>query len=306
MKLYVTFVLFIATCFTLSYGQQTRKSDDALLVEYYQNQRFGDALNYLKTVYTEPVNDTKELSRLAYTASMANKLTDAESFYQRIYSNDTTDKAAIYNMAAINIRRGNSTRAEYYYQKYILKDSSNFSVYKQLAAIGFSKGDVAKQVNYLQKANKIDSTEFDVASDLSDRYVLMDQLPKAEKVLSGALAADPENIILLQSLLKLQCAQTKWAAAIKTGEQLLQLGDNSGPTVIKLGMAYYKAKNYRCGIETLLALPETQQTETSAYYTAACYKQLKDQKNAIFYLEKAVILSKSSSTSIEVDQWELH
>lgn len=296
MKWIAICLLFITTGFNVSYGQQTRKTDDALLVEYYQAQRWAEAFNYLRTVYTEPLTDAKEIARLAYTASMASKLPDAESYYQRIYERDTTDKTSIYNMAAISSRRGNNTRAEFYFQKYILKDSSSFSVYKQLASIRLSKGDIAGQIVYLQKANQIDTTEFDVASDLSDRYVTLKLLPKAEKVLSGALSADPENIVLLQSLLKLLSAQKKWDKAIKTGEQLRQLGDDTSPTLTKLGIAYYEAKNYRCGIETLLGMPETLQTEISAYYTAACYKQLKDHKNAVVYFDKAVLLSKSSST----------
>jgi hypothetical protein len=55
------------------------KVDDALLLDYYQNQRFAEAADYLKTVYTEPITDLKALSQLAYTANMAGRLPEAES-----------------------------------------------------------------------------------------------------------------------------------------------------------------------------------------------------------------------------------
>lgn len=274
-------------------AQQSTKVNDALLLEYYQGQRFADARNYLKEIYPEPINDIKVLSRLAYTSQMTGLLADAEGYYQRVYDKDTTNQTVLYNIAGINQQRGNITKAEIYYKRFLLKDSSNFGVYKQLAILSREKFDIANQLYYLQKANKINPTESEVASDLSDKYVQLKQLPQAEKVLSLAMAADTQNVILLQSLLKLYSAQKKRPETIKTGEQLLQLGDNSLPTLSKLGIAYYEIKNYLCGIETLLSLPEVMQNETTCYFTAVCYKQLKDQKKAIFYFKKAIQLSLS-------------
>ncbi|MCC8423360.1 tetratricopeptide repeat protein [Mucilaginibacter sp. UR6-11] len=297
MKYLTICLLLLITGVRFSYGQQTRKTDDALLLDYYQNQRFTEALSYLKSVYTEPVTDKKELSTLAYTAAMANKLTDAEAFYQRIYDMDTTNITALYNIAGINHRRGNAAKAAAYYIKFTLKDTTNFLVYKQLARISSEKADLTGQLHYLQKANKIDPAEFDVASDLSDRYVQLGQLAVAGNVLNLALAADPENIVLLQSLLKLYSAQKRWAETISTGEKLLQLGDVAISTVNKLGIAYYQLKNYECGITTLLSLPAALQTETTTYFIAACYKELKDPQKAIIYFNKAIKLSIPAATA---------
>jgi tetratricopeptide (TPR) repeat protein len=288
-------ILYIITLSLLTLPAFSQQVNDALLLDYYQNQRFAEAASYLKTVYAEPINDQKVLSRLAYTSQMAGKLPDAERYYQRILNNDSTNTAILYNLAALNQRRGNNNKAEVYYKKILLKDSTNFQVYKQLATISHNKADIISKLVYLQKANKIDSVDFDVASDLSDLYVTLKQLPQAEKVLTIAIAADPENIVLLQSLLKLTYAQKKWIQVIKTGEQLLALGDYTQRQ--KLGIAYYNAKNYICGLESLMAIPEENQNETSAYFTAACYKQLKDQKKAISFFKKAIKLSLSPSTA---------
>lgn len=281
----------------ISIAQQSRKTDDALLLQYYQNQQFKEALDYLKTVYTEPVSNAKELANLAYTASMAGQLVDAEGYYQRVYDADTTSLSALYNIAGINMRRGNSVKAANYYQQYILKDSNNFSVYKQLAHIAAERYDKPGRLKYLRKANQIDSTEFNVASDLADLYIMADSLPPAEKVLNKALIADPENMVLLQSLLSLYSAQKKWPLSVQTGERLLQLGDVAITTVNQTGIAYYQLKNYPCGLEVLLSLGHDQQTETTAYYIAACYKQLKDQKNAIVFFNEAIKLSISPATA---------
>lgn len=297
MKPLLLFLLLLIIMTIPVKAQQPRKTDDGLLLQYFQNQQFKEALSYLKSVYTEPVNNIKELSTLAYTALMAGKLADAEIYYQRVYNADTTNMVALYNIAGVNLRRGNITKSFVYYGKYILKDTTNFVVYKQLASISASKFDVIAQLRYLQKANQINPTEFDVASDLGELYIKLDSLAPADKVLNQALAADPENVYLLQSLLKLYSAQKRWIETINTGEKLLRLGDAVISTITKLGIAYYHLKNYQCGLETLLALPQEQQTETTDYYTAVCYKELKDQKNAILYLNKAVIASVSPATA---------
>lgn len=286
------FIAFYTTCC----AQTTRKTDDALLLEYFKSNRFDDALKYLKSVYTEPITDVKELSLMAYIASKASELPEAEGFYQRMYNRDTTDKGSLQNMANINMLRGNSFKAEGFLKKYIKIDSTNFDVYKDLASLSRKRSDLTSQLYYLQKANRLDSAEFDVASDLSDMYVKLKQFKQAEKVLSVAIALDPENIVLLESLLRLASGQKNWPLAVKTGEKLVQAEDQSAFVINMLGAAYYHTKNYRCGVEILMSLPEGLQTEGSAYFTAACYKQLKDPKNAIPMFEKAIKLSISSST----------
>ncbi|RZA01901.1 MAG: tetratricopeptide repeat protein [Sphingobacteriaceae bacterium] len=287
------YLLNLITFSLLTLSAFSQQVNDALLLDYYQNQRYLEAANYLKSIYPESTTDLKALSRLAYTSQMAGKLPDAEGYYQRILNIDSTSTSVLYNLAALNQRRGNNNKAEIYYKKILSKDSTDFQVYKQLATISHNKADMISKLVYLQKANKIDSIDFDVASDLSDLYVNLKQFPQAEKVLNTAIAADPENVILLQSLLKLTYAQKKWPQAVKAGEQLLQLGDLSQSP--KLGIAYYHAKNYLCALETLMAIDESAQTEVTSYFTAASYKQLKDQKTAIKYFKKAVKLSISFS-----------
>lgn len=116
MKSILTLLVILALA-TVCQAQQ-RKTDDSLLLEYYQGQRFADALTYLKSIYAEPVADTKELSRLAYTANMARLLPEAESYYQRIYDQDSVNLTVLYNIASINQRRGNYNKAEFYFKSW--------------------------------------------------------------------------------------------------------------------------------------------------------------------------------------------
>jgi tetratricopeptide (TPR) repeat protein len=262
----------------------SQQVNDALLLDYYQNQRYLEASNYLKSIYPEPINDIKALSRLAYTSQMAGKLPDAEGYYQRIYGIDSNNTAVLYNLGSLNLRRGNYNKAEVYYKKLISKDSTDYQLYKYLANIRLNQLDTVGHLKYLEKANKLNPIDFAVASDLGDIYIALKKYQQAEKVLLIALEADPENFILLKSNFELAFKRERWLQAIKIGEQI-------GSEPIKLGIAYFKVKNYICCLETLLHIRDDKQTETSYYFIAASYKQLKDQKTAIKYFKKAIELS---------------
>ncbi|MDB5150778.1 MAG: tetratricopeptide repeat protein, partial [Mucilaginibacter sp.] len=55
---------FITLLLTLSVLQlrAQQAANDSLLLDYYQNQRFADAADYLKKIYPEPVTDIKVLA----------------------------------------------------------------------------------------------------------------------------------------------------------------------------------------------------------------------------------------------------
>jgi len=289
MKYIISPVLFLCF-FTSTFAQQNTTINNALLLEYYQNQRFDQAADYLKQTYPEPITDIKILKALAYCSQMNGKLADAETYYGRVYMIDSTSTAVLYSLGSISMRRGNEQRAANYYQRIILHDSTNFIVYKQLARISLNKKDIIATINYLQRANRLNPEEPDVASDLADLYISLKLYAMADKVLSLAIAADPENMTLLESLVKLEYGQKKWPETASNCEKLLQLSDMSGATLTHLGVAYFNMQNYQCSIESFGQIAENEQTETTCYYTGACYKAMKNYDKAILYFQKTIDL----------------
>lgn len=159
------FVLHLLIClFLYGFGQQ--RTTDAQLLEYYQNQRFAEAADYLKKANPEPVTDMKILSSLAYASQMAGRLPDADQYYQRIYATDSTNVAVLFHLGNIGGRRGDNAKALVYFKKILQRDSTNFNVYQQMAGLARNMGDVASAVTYLQKANRINPADGDVAMTL--------------------------------------------------------------------------------------------------------------------------------------------
>ncbi len=288
MKYYIFLLLFI-NFFQPAFSQDTTKQNNVLLLDYYQNQRFDLAADYLKQNNPEPITNVKILKALAYCNQMNGKLPEAENYYERVYAIDSTSTSVLYSLGSINLRRGNEINAEVFYKKIIAKDTSNFIIYKQLAKISLDKKDVIAAVNYLIKANKLNPEDADIASDLGDMYISLKAYAGAEKVLDRAIIADPENMILLQSLVKLEYNQKKWPETANNCEKILLLGNQSGSILTQLGIAYYNLNQYKCSIETFSQIADPEQNETTYYFTGACYKALKDYDKAISYFQKTII-----------------
>jgi len=271
------------------YAQQNNKANDALLLEYYQNQRFSEAADYLKKIYPEPVTDLKALSSIAYASQMAGRLPEAEGYYQRIYTTDTTNTAVLFNLGSINARRGNNVKALDYYKKILLKDSTNFNVFRQMASLSQNTGNITDAISYLTKANKINSVEPGVAYDLATFLITQKQYKVADTIVNTALQADTSNLLLLFSKAQINYRLEKFPETIVVCNKLIQAGDRISMVISMLGTSYYNVKNYDSCINNFKLLEDSKTpTEISYYYTAMSYKALGNQAQAVAYFDKAI------------------
>lgn len=280
-----------------SFAQQSTQPDNSLLLDYYQTQRFDKAADYLKKAYAEPISDIKILRALAYCSQMQGKLPEAEAYYERVYALDSTNTSVLYSLGSINMSRGNEAKAQGYYKQILKHDSTNFAVYKQLAHICHNKADLICEMNNLAKANKLNPVDADVASDFSELLINLKLYPSAEKILDTAAKADPENLVLLESLAKLLYAQKKWAETANCCEKILTLGDQSPIILTRLGISYFNLNNYQCALETFSQIDALNHDETVCYYTAVSYKKLKDYPDAIKWFQKTIDAGISPNTS---------
>lgn len=291
---------FSLTLFAFTGKAQQNAATDAVLLDFYQNQRYAEAADYLKKSNPEPVTDLKTLSRLAYTNRMAGNLPEAESYYLRIYARDSSNISVLLSLAGIQVKKQNNPKALFYYEKAVQTDSSNFSVLKQLGELYLDKPDTAAALKNLQKANRIQPQEADVAADLGLLLAGMKKEKQAEIVLNRALAADSSNMLLLHTLAKAAYINDGFKSAIKTCETLKILGDVSAETLDMLATSYYSVKVYDCAIENFNLLPIG--TERTHYLTAMSYKALKNYQMAADYFIKTLGDAISPYTDVYYDE----
>lgn len=279
----------IICCFTFTVSAQSELiPDKEKLLDLYQNQRFSEAAAYLQSIYSENTNDPKALAQLAYTNMMSGNLPAAEKGYLKLYSIQPASLPLLFNLASLQRRRGNDNKAIFYYKEIIKIDSLNFNVYKQLAALVQDPISPEKQC-YLKKANLLHPTDADIAFDLANSYSLQKKNDSAYIVLQPALAVDTANLMLLKAKLPVSITLKKMDEAILTGEMLIANGDSSGYVLNNMGKAYFIQKQYAQSLKFFKTIENMQQqNESTLYYTALCYRELKNYDLAAEYLNKSI------------------
>ncbi|OKS87103.1 tetratricopeptide repeat protein [Mucilaginibacter polytrichastri] len=289
--------LIIICCLftTATFAQQKDPKADSLLLEYYQTQKFAEAADYLKKIYPEPVANTKIITQLAYTSSMAGRLPDAEGYYQRLFNTDSTNIATLFSMAGIHARRGNNEKAIGFYKRIIKIDTLNFNAYKQLA--GLSISDPAAATIYLTNANHINPQDAGIAFDLVVELIPMHQELIAEKVIDIALKADTANLTLLRGKAQISYALKKYPEAIEICKKLIINGDQSSQVINYKGISEFMLKKFADCITTFHLLDNgNMQNESSYYYLGMSHKALKQDAKAIYYLQQAITEGISPNT----------
>lgn len=295
MKL-IIFVIFLLLSFQGI--SQTKETENLLILELLQNQRYDEASEYLKKVYPEPIKDIKILSRLGYSLRMAGKLSEAETYYERILMDDPAEISSLFSMAGISQRKGNFLKAKDYYRQILAVDSTNFSVYKQLSDMIESSEGLLFATAYLQKANSLNPADGDIAYSYSKVLKDLKQYDSASKVLDEAIQSDSTNLVLLRGKAELAYAIKDWNVVIDMSGLIIKDGDRSANILKMLGEAYYSVGKYQQAIDILQGLEANDmKTESTLYFISMSYKNLKNYTKAVEYLNKTINESVSPNTA---------
>jgi len=288
MKLFLSLICAFLFPLLNAVAQNTITLDQEKLLEFYQGQRYTEAASYLQTVYGDGNDDPKQLTQIAYTNLMAGNLPVAEKSYLKLYALQPNSMSVLFSLASISVRRGDDIKAMTFYKAVLKIDSTNFNVYKQMAALVDNPVSPEK-ITYLKKANIINPLHPDVAFDLATAYNTLKKNDSAYHVLDTALTADTANLSLLKAKMPVCIGLLKFDETLKTGMKLLAYGDSSSYVLSNMGRVYFLKKEYQKAIEMYQAIERLQQpTESTFYYTALCYRELKNYKKAEDYIKRSI------------------
>ncbi|WP_432709055.1 tetratricopeptide repeat protein [Pedobacter sp.] len=283
---------------TLITGTLSVKGQNAdTLLQYYQTQRYAEALQYLQGYTDDQNTDPKLLGQLGYLNMMTGRLPEAEKIYLKLYEADTNSLPVLFNLASLQQKRGQQANATHYYKAIVALDSNNLTAYKQLATL--SKGSDPKEYQFnLIKANSLNPIDPDVAYDLGELYINLGDYKKANAVLTPALQADTANLQLLKLKMFMNLANKKYEEAIKTGEKLLSFGDSSSFVMNNLGKSHFLTLDYKNALKYFLQVKDKAMENEGLFYNIALsYRGLKDYKNASIYLDKTLKEAISDKTA---------
>ena len=293
----LAFAIF-AICFGHSLQAQSLKpAENEQLLEYYQSQRYPEAVKMLQAVFGQTPADPKAIAMLAYANNMAGFIKEAEQYYLKLNQLDNKNLSVLFSLAGINARRGNEEKTKVYYKEILKVDSNNYRALKLLAST-INSGANGEKLKYLKAANRINATDADVAYDLAIELNAWKLSADAYQVLELAYLADTSNYLLLKAKLPVVLALKKLKEAEITGNKLMSSGDSSSFVLNCMAKLSLENKAYRKAIELFKILESrNEQSESSLYYTAVCYQKLKDFKNARIYTNATIDFSISPNIS---------
>lgn len=269
--------------------------DKEKLYDFYQSQRYLEAAQYLNNVFGDLPEDQKVIKQIAYAYLMAGNNAEAEKYYMLAKAHEPQNLTLLFSLASIQIKRGQYEQAKVYYSEIIKIDSNNFNAYKQIAGL-YELNEHLKQV-YLEKANRININDGDVAYDLALIYQQKKNNEAAYLVLNQAIQADTGNLILQKAKLPVTHALKKYKEVVESAEKILR-SDQDAKVIKNLGLAYYELQEYHKAIHHFKSLENLElQSESTLYYTALCYRALKDYKMASPYAQKTIEQGISPNTA---------
>jgi len=289
----LSFLLFSVVT---GFGQGTRFAatqpgvDKARVMEYFQEQDYSAALDYLRPALEADSGNVLLLGWAGYAWYMSDRPRESGDCYRRVLALDSANVSALHYLLLL----GDSVAVEMDYARRLIalqpgksawwrimggllakerKGDSAFGCFSRAYAL--APGDVRAVISY--------------ADALIDRHLMS----QADTILDSALVVDSMNVSLLKLRIRSAYMAQDYATVAIPGERLVRSGDPSVVALTEVVLAYYDSKLYKDCIrvcEHMLALGL--QMESVYYYEARACTKIKDyaRSNELlnFALSKAI------------------
>ncbi|SMC97783.1 tetratricopeptide repeat protein [Pedobacter nyackensis] len=218
--------------------------------------------------------------------------------YLQNFSKDSSDVNKVKQLAYANLMAGKLPEAKGFYLQLIKIDSNNFNAYKQLAKLESDPQSQSKKA-YLVKANQLNATDAEVAAQLADLYFKNNLFSKADEILKPALNADNNNLLLLNVKMPLDMILKRNTEAIKTGKILIEANKNpSAHLLLQMASSYREIRDYKTAISYLeQAIKEGISPKIASYYglLGDSYESMNQNKEAIEIYKKGLQFENNGS-----------
>lgn len=291
----ILFLLLLTCCYCMPADARQRDSiDKALVVSWFQDQQYEQAVTYLKSRVNS--GSTSHLALLGYACYQWGKWPETIEAYQKILQLDSQHISAHQYLAAIYMQQENPVQAIPQYQKLINLRPQQALYYKQLSFAYFAARASDSGFAYLQKAYSLNPSDPKVVARLAEEWMDQQRYAAADSVLQPYLAADSLQSSVIIPAIKNAFCQKDYTRAIALGQRLLRLKVISATACTYVAAACYYNKQYQeCIYVNNFLTIQKLNTEATMYYAAMAYTALKDYAHSNELLQLCINLAKSKS-----------
>jgi len=269
-----------------------------LALAYTKFMDFNKAIHLLYNANKEAPKRKDILFLLGQSYKAVGNTFAASYIYSEILKLDSTDVMAKMGLAKTLLAQKSYHRAEQYFRELTVFDSTNYYYYRQLGYCDYKLYKKDEALENLQKALLLNQYDPLTALRLSKIYYDNKKFDDALSVLSQSLSLNSLNIPLTRLYAEILYKLKRYKSASVQFGQLLTLGDSTFSNFQRLGLSLYSIASVSDSSDTtdlnqaIIMLKKSLETEKqnplSLLYVGLSYKELKNNDEAIKYLNRAL------------------
>jgi tetratricopeptide (TPR) repeat protein len=288
------YILILCGCLLVANIVNAQSADRNKVMEYLQEQRYDEAIAYLKPAID--TNNAKEVALLAYTYYQGGKTTDAAGYYEKALSLDSNNVTAHQYLATILIQQEQPLGAISHFKRITAIQPLNPAAWKQLSFAAFSGHLNDSAFNWLCKAYELKPSDARVVSRLAEEWLDRKQYNRADSLISLYLSTDSGSAIILMTGTRTSFLKKDYPRTLIFGQKLMAQNIVAANPFLYVVSACYNMKKYRECVSVYEYLSARNATsETIIYYAAMAKTQLGayEESNELLKICIAMAMSKS-------------
>jgi tetratricopeptide (TPR) repeat protein len=293
-----SFIFSVSFLLVYSANAQSITLDKNRVMDFFQNQQFDEAINYLSPFAVTDSSNLQLLSFLGYANYMNDDAKAAEKYYQRIFSIDSNNITA--NQYLANLKSNQSTdEAQPFLRRLMNLQPGKASHYRSMANLFQRKNQKDSALVYYNRAYQLSPNDFKNITGLANILIDEKKYPPADSIIESGLSKDSLNIACLKLRILSAYEAKDYQNAIAPGERLLRLGEPALSAFTQLALSYYNLKMYN----DCIRICEYMQArglavEAIYYYEAKSQTKLKNYKESNELLKTCLSMAISKDAEL--------
>lgn len=288
------YILILWGCLLAGNYAAAQSVDRNRVMEYLQDQRYDEAIAYLK-----PGIDTtnaREVALLAYTYYQAGRITDAFISYEKVLFLDSNYVSAHQYLATIHMQQEQILGAISHYKRITALQPLNATAWKQLSFAGFAGHADDSAFIWLNRAYELKPSDSRVVARLAEEWLDKKRYNTADSILNIYLSTDSGSAVVLMTAARASFLKKEYPRTLIFGHKLMEQNIASPNTFLYVASACYNMQKYEECVGVFEYLKARNATsENIIYYAAMAYTQLKKYEESNTLLRLCISMALSSS-----------
>jgi len=271
--------------------------DKNAVMDYFQNQQFAEAIDYLQPAVAADSNNISVLAWLGYASYMNDDKPASENYNARIFRLDSTNISALFYLVTLN-RDDAHVIAMEFARRLVNLQPNKALWWRTMGELFRRSNEIDSAVVYHRHAYELAPTDPKNAVALAAALIEKKLYPRADSVLDAGLDRDSLNLSLLRSRIPSAYLAQDYAAAIVPGERIRRLNQPILNALTWLALSYYNLQKYpECVSTCEYMLYNGFDVESIYYYEARAYAKMKEYRKSNDLLD--ICLNKAISRTAE-------